>query len=285
MIEMPYRTNGPEGTLLRSVFGLAVAALTFASPARADSLKLAAAGSLRAAMTDLLQHFPRQSDAVETPEFGSSGLMRQKIEGGMSVDVFASADMEQPRKLAEGHPERLVVLFARNTLCALAQPSVKLDEANFLDRLLDPSVKIATSTPGNDPLGTYSWQVLARAEALKPGARATLEAKTKKLVGGGEKTPPLVPGKGAVEGIFESGAANVMFIYCSAVPVIQKAMPALTSVKVPSELTVQPLDGLVILNTKPVALRFVAFVMSEEGQAIIRSHGLEPIASVEPSHP
>lgn len=282
VIGMPYRKSGPRR---RHILSLAIITLVAATPARADSLKLVAAGSLRAAMTDLLQHFPRQSDAVDTPEFGSSGLMRQKIESGMAVDVFASADMDQPRKLAEGHPERLVILFARNTLCALARPDLKLDQANFLDRLLEPSVKIATSTPGSDPLGTYSWQVLARADALKPGARATLEAKTKKLVGGGEKTPPLVPGKGAVEGIFLSEAADVMFIYCSAVPAIQKQMPTLTSVKVPPELTVHPVDGLVILNTKPVALRFVAFVMSEEGQAIIRSHGLEPIAAIDPTQP
>ena len=267
------------------MLSLGTIALVAATPARADSLKLVTAGSLRAAMTELLQRFPRQSDTVDTPEFGASGLMRQKIENGLAVDIFASADMEQPRKLAEGHPDRLVILFARNTMCALAQPSVKLDQANFLDRLLDPSVKIATSTPGNDPLGTYSWQVLARADALKPGARATLEAKTKKLVGGGEKTPPLVPGKGALEGIFLSGAANVMFIYCSAVPAIQKQMPDLTAVKVPDELTVHPADGLVIFNTKPVTLRFVAFLMSEEGQAIMRSHGFEPIASLEPSRP
>jgi molybdate transport system substrate-binding protein len=34
--------------------------------------------------------------------------MRQKIENGAAVDVFASADMEQARQLAAVHPERLV---------------------------------------------------------------------------------------------------------------------------------------------------------------------------------
>ena len=266
----------------RSTLGLALFALAYATPAQADTLKVVAAGSLRATMMDLLQRFPRQSDAVDTPEFGSSGLMRARIENGMAVDVFASADVEQPRKLAEGHPERLVILFARNSLCALARPNLEIDQANLLDKLLDPAVRIATSTPGADPLGTYSFEVFARAEALKPGARATLEAKAKKLVGGGEKTPPLVPGKGAVEGIFESDAADVMLIYCSAIPTIKREMPTLTSIKVPAALTVEPVDGLILLNSKPVALRFVAYVMSEEGQAIIRSHGLEPIASVAP---
>jgi molybdate transport system substrate-binding protein len=270
-----------ENFMPRKVIGLLATVLALFAPARADTLKVMGAGSLRAAMTDLLQHFPKQSDEVDTPEFGASGLMRQKIEAGAHVDVFASADLEQPHKLAAGHPERLVILFARNTLCALARPELGLNEANFLDRLLDPAVRIATSTPGSDPLGTYSWEVFARADAVKPGARATLEAKAKKLVGGGEKTPPLVAGKGAVEGIFLADQADVMLIYCSAVTAIQKEVPTLTSLKLPPALAVQPADGLVILNSKPVALRFVAFVMSEEGQATLQRHGLEPIASVE----
>jgi ABC-type molybdate transport system substrate-binding protein len=271
--------------MLRNVFCLMVAFATLSASARADTLKVMSAGSLRAALTELLHRFPLQSDTVDPPEFGSSGLMRQKIESGAAADIFTSADMEQPRRLAAGHPERMVIHFARNSLCALARPSLGLTQVNFLDRLLDPTVRIATSTPGSDPLGTYSWEVFARADALKPGARAALEAKAKKLVGGGEKTPPLVPGKGAVEGIFLSDQADVMLIYCSAVAALQSEMPTLTSIKLPATLTVEPAYGMVILDSKPVALRFAAFVMSEEGQATLRSHGFEPVASVAPDRP
>jgi molybdate transport system substrate-binding protein len=274
-----------ETPMQRNMLGLAILVLVYSTPLRAETLKVMAAGSLRAVVTDLLHLFPLQSDTVETPEFGPSGLMRQKIENGASVDVFASADMEQPHQLAVGHPGRLVILFARNSLCALGRSTLGLDQANLLDRLLDPAVRIATSTPGSDPLGTYSWQVFARAEALKPGARATLEAKAKMLVGGGEKTPPLVPGKGAVEGIFLSDQADVMLIYCSAVPALQNEMPFLSSIKLPASLTVEPANGMIILDSKPVALRFVAFVMSEEGQSTLRSYGFEPVASASPTHP
>jgi molybdate transport system substrate-binding protein len=269
--------------MLRNMPSLMVIVLVLSTPARGDTLKVMAAGSLRAAVTDLLHRFPLQSDTVDPPEFGPSGLMREKIENGAAVYVFASADMQQPRRLAAGHPERLVIHFARNSLCALARPNLALNQDNLLDRLLDPTVRIAISTPGSDPLGTYSWEVFARADALKPGARATLEAKAKKLVGGGEKTPPLVSGKGGVAGVFLSDQADVMLIYCSAVPALQSEMPSLTSFKLPETLTVRPVDGMVILNSKPVALRFVVYVMSEEGQATLRSHGLEPVASVAPN--
>ena len=66
--------------MLRNVFCLMVALVILSTSARADTLKVMAAGSLRAALTDLLHRFPLQSDTVDPPEFGASGLMRQKIE-------------------------------------------------------------------------------------------------------------------------------------------------------------------------------------------------------------
>jgi molybdenum ABC transporter molybdate-binding protein len=275
-----------ETSMRRSVLCLAAVIVAFSmSSARSDTLKVMGAGSLRAVMTELLHRFPLQSDTVEPPEFGASGLMRQKIEEGADVDVFASADIEQPRRLAANHAERMVIQFARNSLCTLARPNLDINQDNLLDQLLDPKVRIATSTPGSDPLGTYTWAVFARADAIRPGATAALEAKAKKLVGGGEKTPPLVSGKGAVEGIFSSDAADIMLIYCSAVSALQTAMPSLTSIKLPPALTVEPADALVILKSKSVALRFVAFVMSEEGQATLRKYGFEPLATVAADKP
>ena len=59
--------------------------------------------------------------------------------------------------------------------------------------MLDPGLKLATSTPGADPGGDYVWAVFARADAVHPGAKATLEAKALKSVGGAD-SKPLVPG-------------------------------------------------------------------------------------------
>src|SRR4029077_1706870 len=99
-------------------------------------------------------------------------------------------------------------------LCALARSGVGLTTDNLLDRLLDPSVRLATSTPGADPGGDYAWAVFARAEAVHPGAQAILQSKAMKLVGGPSSTP-LVPGRGAVQGIFLADKADVMLGYCS----------------------------------------------------------------------
>jgi molybdate transport system substrate-binding protein len=253
--------------------------------ARADVLHVAGAGSLASAFTDLLRRFPAGPDTVAMPEFGPSGLMREKIEAGADVDLFASADMAQAQRLALGHPERFVVNFTRNRLCAIARGSLGLTSANMLDRLLDPTVRLGTSTPGSDSGGDYAWAVFARAEAMHPGARAALEAKALQLYGGGAKTPLLVPGKGAVEGIFLADRADVALGYCSGAADVVHEVPTLVVVPLPAELTVGPAYGMVVLDAKPVAWRFAMFVMSEAGQAILNEHGFDPVALVEPLPP
>jgi molybdate transport system substrate-binding protein len=267
------------------LISLAPPALLLAPPALADTLRVIGAGSLAAAFTDLLRRFPAGPDTVAAPEFGASGLMREKIEAGADADLFASADMEHARRVAAGHPERFVINFTRNRLCAVARSAVGLTAANMLDRLLDPAIRLATSTPGSDPSGDYAWAIFARAEAVRAGARAALEAKAQKLYGGGAKTPLLVPGQGAVEGIFLADRADVTLTYCSGTAAIAGAVPGLAIVPLPPELAVGPAYGLVVLDAKPVASRFATFVMSEAGQAVLKAHGFDPVALAEPVPP
>ena len=267
------------------IAGCLIALILLTPPALADALRVVGAGSLTDAFTDLLRRFPAGTDTIAAPEFGPSGLMREKIETGLNVDLFASADMGQARRLAVGHPERSVIHFTRNRLCAVSRTAVGLTTTNMLDRLLDPTVRLATSTPGADPGGDYAWAVFARAEAIRAGAGAALEAKAQQLYGGGVKTPPLVPGKGAVEGIFLSDRADVGLAYCSGAPAVVREVPGLVVVPLPPELSVGPAYGMVLLNTKPLTLRFATFVMSEGGQAIMKAHGFDPVALVEPVTP
>jgi molybdate transport system substrate-binding protein len=267
---------------MRNRFSALLIILSLMPAARADVLHVAGAGSLASAFTDLLRRFPAGPDTVATPEFGPSGLVREKIEAGADIDLFASADMAQARRLAVGHPERFVVNFTRNRLCAIARGALGLTPANMLDRLLDPTVRLATSTPGADPAGDYAWAVFARAESVRRGARAALEAKAQQLYGGGGKTPLLVPGKGPVQGIFLTDRADVALGYCSGAADVVREVPGLAVAPLPPELAVGPAYGMVVLDAKPVAYRFAAFVLSEAGQAILKEHGFDPVALVEP---
>jgi ABC-type molybdate transport system substrate-binding protein len=242
----------------------------------AEPLQIYAAGSLTAAFTEAVQAFPAPPGSIAPPVFGPSGVLRKQIEAGGRADLLASADMTQPRMLAHDRPGRMVVMFTRNRLCALARSNLGVTPANLLDRLLDPSVRMATSTPGADPGGDYAWAVFARAEAVRPGAQAALEGKAMKLVGG-PNTPPLVPGHGAVQGVFLANRADVMLGYCSSGEAVMHEVPNLSNVPLPPDLTVGPAYGLVVLSDQELAARFALFVLSEQGQAILKRHGFDPI--------
>ena len=106
-------------------------------------------------------------------KFGASGTLKDAIARGERAEVFASANMEHPQALADAKRSGPVVLFARNRLCALVRPGLAVTPATLLDRMLDPSVKLATSTPKADPSGDYAWEVFRKAEKLKPGSFAS----------------------------------------------------------------------------------------------------------------
>ncbi len=241
-------------------------------------LRVYAAGSLTRAFNALLDAFGAPPGVAAQPTYGPSGLLRERLERGEPADVFASADMGQPRRLADAGRGTPVVMFARNRLCALGRGALGLTQANLLDRLLDPAVKLATSTPGADPGGDYAWAAFARADAVRPGAKAVLEGKAQQLVGG-PGMAPLVPGQGPSEGVFLSGRADVMLGYCSGVDTVRAAVPDIVGVPLPPELEVGPAYGLTVLSANPAGARFALFVLSEPGQAILARHGLVPVAS------
>jgi ABC-type molybdate transport system substrate-binding protein len=249
-------------------------ALLLARPAWADGppLRLFAAGSLGAAMTDMLTHSGIPASDIAPPVFGPSGVLRGRIDAGEAADILASADMTQPRRLAQTHPGRPVILFARNHMCMLARQKLALTPVSMLSRMLDPKIRLATSTPGADPGGDYAWAVFARAEKLRHGAQAALQAKALTLVGGPD-SKPLVAGHGQVAGVFLAGRADMMLGYCSGTDEVLRDVPGLVSVPLPANLTVDPAYGMVVLTNNPAAAQFALFTMSEAGQTILARHG------------
>ncbi len=267
---------------LRRILLGAALLLASAAPALAldatmgGPLRVYAAGSLTGAFNALLQAFGMPPGEASQPTYGPSGVLRERLERGEAADLFASADMGQPRRLAAAGRGTPVVLFARNRMCALGRAALGITPANLLDRLMDPAVKLATSTPGADPGGDYAWAVFARAEQVRPGSRVTLERKAQQLVGG-PSMAPLVPGQGPSEGVFLSGRADAMLGYCSGAAGLQRTIPDLVAVPLPPELEVGPEYGMTVLSGSPDAARFALFVLSEPGQAILARHGLVPV--------
>jgi molybdate transport system substrate-binding protein len=242
--------------------------------AEGNALRLYAAGSRRGALTEVAHAFTAMSGIPVVLEFGTSGLLRERLEGGEPGDVFASANMEHPETLARAGIAGPVVLFARNRLCALARVELRLTEGTVLDRMLDPAVVLATSTPRADPAGDYAWDVFRRAEAIQSGSQARLEAKARQLVGG--PTSPLPPSDRSVYGqLLAERQADLFLTYCTSAAQAARDVPGLAVVSLPPALAVGADYGLTILMGAPPdrAERLVSFILSPAGQAILARHG------------
>jgi ABC-type molybdate transport system substrate-binding protein len=97
---------------------VALAMAVIAGPAAAETVALYAAGSLKAALTDVAKAYETASGNTVQAKFGASGLLKDEIAGGAKADVFASANMEHPRALHDAKKSGPMLLFARNRLCA-----------------------------------------------------------------------------------------------------------------------------------------------------------------------
>jgi len=231
-----------------------------------------AAGSLREVIGEIGDHYTQATGTAVAADFSSSGLLRERIETGEKTDLFASADMGNPPKLLAAGRAVRVEMFTRNMLCAFAAPKVGLTDANFIDRLLDPAVKLGTSTP-NDPSGDYSWLMFYKLDTIRPGAYATLDRKAQKIVGG--RRP--VSGDPVTDG-FKSGTIDVMIGYCSGRERLVKTIPDVEAVAVPQQVTPGPEYGLAILKgADPRAEDLALYMLSPAAQQIFAKYGFAPI--------
>lgn len=256
-----------------SVFG---AALLSAGPAIGqDTVSLIAAGSLRAALGQVVSDYAAMSDTTVEATFGPSGLMRQNIESGATAHVFASANMGHPRTLEKSGLGGPVVLFARNRLCGIAQPDLDVASETFLDVMLSEDTRLGTSTPGADPSGDYAWELFGKAEGVRPGARETLEGKALQLTGGPD-SDPAPEGRNNYAWVMENDRSDLFLTYCTNAVLAQRELPALQIVQVPEALSVGADYGLMVLDGAPAAAWQLAFhILSPAGQAALADYGFD----------
>jgi ABC-type molybdate transport system substrate-binding protein len=241
-------------------------------------VRVFAAGSLRAALTQVAQAFESAEPGAHVRfTFGASGLLKDRIASGERADVFASANMEHPQALASSGRAGAVRRFARNAMCALVAPSVDASSDTLVDRLLDPAVKVGTSTPKADPSGDYAWMAFERIEQQgRRGAFKQLTDKALQLTGGPNSAPP-PPGRNVYGELVAQGRADVFITYCTNAVAALVEQPRLRLVALPEHINVRSDYGLTVSRGAPVlGDRFAAFVLSPDGQAILGRHGFLP---------
>ena len=188
---------------MKSLAGVMLASTAAGAAAQAaDALTVHAAGSLRAALTQIADDYAAAPGGQKVNLiFGASGLLRDRLLGGERSDAFASANMEEhPQALAAAGKAEPVRAFARNALCALAAPGFELLGKPLAQRLLDADVKLGTSTPKADPSGDYAFEMFERIESIAStnaapaGSADRLKAKALQFTGG-PNSPPPPPGR------------------------------------------------------------------------------------------
>lgn len=237
-----------------------------------------AAGSLRGALTEVANAFERVEPRAQVRfTFGASGLLRDQIAGGASADVFASANMDHPRSLALDVKTSPVRRFAGNALCALVSARTTVTSETLIDTLLDPRVRLGTSTPKADPSGDYAWMLFERIEHQgNANAFAILSKKARQLTGGTNSSPPPT-GRNVYGALVADGQADVFITYCTAATAAVAEQPALRIVSVPSAINVSADYGVVTLaGASPLADRFVAYLLGPIGQAVLLRQGFTP---------
>jgi len=257
---------------------LMTSATVNAQEAPKPALVVYAAGSTTGALGAILKRFAAETGEQVELKTGPAGLMRERIEAGDAVDLFVSANMAHPQKLHDEGRGGPVAVFAHNRLCVTAQHEVGLTSANLLDRLLDPKVRIGTSTPKADPGGDYAIAFFERADQVRPGATAILKAKARQVVGSAIEPAP-TQAKTAREGMIERGV-DVSMGYCSS----RSTTPdtSVDKIEVPANLAI-PVDyGMTIVTNaknpsrEAAAGQLAMYLLSPPSQAMLVPYGFEP---------
>lgn len=237
-------------------------------------VRILAAGSLRHALPAIIEAFNRETGLTASLSLGPAGLLRERIESGEPFDVFASANMTHPYRLAATGFAKTPICFAHNRLCVVARAELGLNEENFLSFLADEALRIGTSTPGDDPAGDYAFEMFDRIEAERPGLGADLKRRALQLVGG-RNTPPLPPNRSPGWAITQ-GLVDLMVSYWSNAR-LSGDDPAFSIVAIPAPLAPEINYGVALAagaGEGPERMR--DFLLSDLSRSILIDTGFKP---------
>jgi molybdate transport system substrate-binding protein len=231
---------------------------------RADELTIAAAADLKFAMDQLVTEFQtNQPGTTVKVAYGSSGNFFAQLQNRAPFDLYFSADIEYPRKLAEpGHAlDTDVFLYAVGRLVVWVPKSSSVDlDTLGIQALLAPSVrKIAIANPEHAPYGR------AAVAAMK-SLHVYQQAESKLVYGENiAQTAQFV----------QSGAADIGIIALS-LAIAPQMRDAGRYWEIPLEAYPKMEQGGIILKwTKDAAAAraFRDFVLGKHGRDVLKRYG------------
>jgi molybdenum ABC transporter, periplasmic molybdate-binding protein len=233
-----------------------------------SSLTLFAAGSLRRAFIPLIERFTAQTAIPVNLNFGPAGLLRERIEAGEACDVFASANTQHPQTLIALGLARESQIFARNTLILTARRHL---EGDALTLLRNPDLRLATSTPGCDPSGDYTWQLFDNLNSLEPGLGEQLKSRAVQLVGGRDSLS-IPSGEIASKWLLQQDLTDLFIGYAHYAAALMHD-DTLRVVELPHAQNIRCDYHVARLAESENAQKLYAFILADVGQRCLRDAG------------
>jgi molybdate transport system substrate-binding protein len=237
----------------------ATALVLAASLARAGDLHVSAAASLSNAFKEVAGLYEaRHAGTRVLLNVGASGALLQQMARGAPVDVFACADVETMDLAAK---QGLVAAgerrdFARNSLVVV----VPRDSRITLKRLQDlgqPGVqKVAIGNPASVPAGRYARRALEGAKLWTGVSAKAIHTQNVRQ---------------SLDYVAR-GEVDAGFVYGSDAAVMKDRVRV--AFEVPLDIPIRyPIARTTASLDAPEARRFIDFVLSPEGQAVLARYG------------
>lgn len=235
-----------------------------AASARAETIRVAAAISLKEAVTEIAKTYEMESgDKVEFA-FGASGQLAAQVKSGAPIDLFISAANKQVDELAK---EKLIDAASRRIVAAntlvLVVPAKAKDAPRNFEGLADAAVmKVAIGEPKTVPAGQYAQQVL---DALK----LTERIKSKLLYGANVRQVLLYVERGEV-------SAGIVYATDARESGDRVKVVATADAKW-HEPIVYPAAIVSASKAPDATKRFLKYLSSERSQSVLKSKGFAPL--------
>lgn len=223
-----------------------------------------AAASLTDAFTKVGEAFEAEHDVDVAFNFGSSSALATQINEGAPADLFASADGAQMRIVADAGNAGTQTIFATN-LPVVIVPADGSPIASFED-LAASGYNLVLAGP-DVPIGRYTREILTAASAASGGISADFANRVLANLKSNEANVRAVLTK------VQLGEAEAGFVYSTDAAVGGEDVK---SIEIPAEYNIiaeYPIATVSDSENPDAAEAFVAFVLSEPGQDILRSFG------------
>ena len=231
-----------------------------------------AAASLTGAFTEIGRNFEAVHPGVKVVfNFAGSQTLSTQITQGAVADVFASANHTEMDKLVSAGLVRQAasVDFVTNRLVIIL-PKDNPASVQTLQDLARPGLKLVLGDT-TVPAGKYARQILDNI-SKDPSFGADFGAKVLANVVSNETDVKQVVAK------VQLGEADAGIVYISD----SVAAPELKTIAIPSNFNVIAKYPIAVLAGAPqpdVASGFIAYILSSEGQAILKKWGFTPVSS------